>query len=316
MKVAVLGAGGVGGYFGGMLAHAGHQVHFIARGQHLDAINANGLVIEKPDGDRLTVQVQASDSTTSATDADLLIVAVKGWQLESSLPLVSEICGPETVILPLLNGIDAPAMLAAGLPSATVLGGLCGIIAYIAEPAVIKHVAIDPFVIYGELENLTTFGPAIDRRQKLADIQQTLAAADFKATLSDDVRLAMWRKYLFICPLSAVTSLARASIGAVRDTPETRDQLFALIDETIAVGRAVGVELTTEHRDSVRQQIMDGPGQGTTSMQRDIQGGRPSELETQLGSLVRLALANKVEAPLATSFYGLLKPQENSARKA
>jgi len=103
---------------------------------------------------------------------------------------------------------------------------------------------------------------------------------------------------------------------AVRDTPETRDQLFALIDETIAVGRAVGVELTTEHRDSVRQQIMDGPGQGTTSMQRDIQGGRPSELETQLGSLVRLALANKVEAPLATSFYGLLKPQENSARKA
>jgi len=150
-------------------------------------------------------------------------------------------------------------------------------------------VAIDPFVIYGELENLTTFGPAIDRRQKLADIQQTLAAADFKATLSDDVRLAMWRKYLFICPLSAVTSLARASIGAVRDT---------------------------EHRDSVRQQIMDGPGQGTTSMQRDIQGGRPSELETQLGSLVRLALANKVEAPLATSFYGLLKPQENSARKA
>jgi len=132
VKVAVLGAGGVGGYFGGMLAHAGHQVHFIARGQHLDAINANGLVIEKPDGDRLTVQVQASDSTTSATDADLLIVAVKGWQLESSLPLVSEICGPETVILPLLNGIDAPAMLAAGLPSATVLGGLCGIIAYIA----------------------------------------------------------------------------------------------------------------------------------------------------------------------------------------
>lgn len=314
MKIAVLGSGGVGGYFGGMIAHAGHQVHFIARGPHLDAIRANGLVLEKPNGDRINVQVEASDSIETAGAADLVIVAVKGWQLQSSLPMIAGLCRPDSVVLPLLNGIDAPAILAAGLPSTTVLGGLCGIIAYIAEPGVIKHVAIDPFVIFGALEGVTTFDPAVDKNKKLADIQQALGSADFRATLSDDVRLAMWRKYLFICPLSAVTSVARSPIGSVRDTAETHDLLDTLIDETIAVARAEGVVLTGQHRDAVKQQILNGPAEGTTSMQRDIQSGRPSELETQLGCLVRLAEANKVEAPLATTLYGVLKPQENSAR--
>lgn len=314
MKIAVLGAGGVGGYFGGMLAHAGHQVHFIARGQHLDAIRAHGLVIENPQGDRLSVQVAASDSSESAKGADLVIVAVKGWQLESSLPLIAELCGPDTVVLPLLNGIEAPEILAGGLPSVTVLGGLCGIIAYIGEPGMIKHAAIDPFIIFGALENVTTFDAAVDKDAKLNEIEKTLGAADFRATLVDDVRLAMWRKYLFICPLSAVTSVARSTIGAVRDTPETLDLLDTLIDETIAVGQSEGVELTKEHRDSVKEQILNGPAEGTTSMQRDIQSGRPSELQTQLGCLVRLAEANKVAAPLATTLYKLLKPQENSAR--
>jgi len=314
VKIAVLGAGGVGGYFGGMLAHAGHQVHFIARGQHLDAIKANGLVIENPDGDRLSVQVEASDSIASAKGADLVIVAVKGWQLESSLPLIADLCGSDTIVLPLLNGIEAPEILADGLPTVSVLGGLCGIIAYIAEAGVIKHAAIDPFIIFGALKNVTRFDSAAEQDKKLAEIEKTLAASDFKATHADDVRLAMWRKYLFICPLSAVTSVARATIGAVRDTPETLALLDTLIDETIAIGRSEGVELTTEHRDSVKQQILNSPAEGTTSMQRDIQSGRPSELQTQLGCLVRLAGANKVKAPLATTLYGVLKPQENIAR--
>ena len=308
MNIAIVGAGGVGGYFGGVLASTGYPVTLVARGAHRERILKHGLTIEKPDGNSFTTPVTTVDSSQINTQFDVVIVAVKGWQLTDSLPVIRKLCHANSVILPLLNGIEAPAVIKSALPGQQVLGGLCGIIAHIKEPGVIRHVGIDPFVTFGSYNSSSISEPVMQ------EIKTAFETSGVKASISDDIALSMWRKFLFICPLSAVTSVTRATIGQVRSIPQSRDMVEHCLDEVLAVGRANGIDLTSEHRAFMLKQFRESPEAGTTSMQRDIKDNHPSELETQVGSVVTLAKKLNVATPVLSFVYSALMPQEQASR--
>lgn len=303
MKIAVVGAGGVGGYFGGILALAGHDVQLLARGQHLQAIVESGLQLETLDNKILTPPITATNSAESIGPSDLVIVAVKGWQLEEAVESIRVLCHPDTMILPLLNGVSAPSTLKQALPRQLVLGGLCGIISHIKSPGLIQHVGIDPFITFGPIEE------DVFDDYRLSELEGIFEQAEINGRLSNNITLAMWRKYLFICPLSAVTSVTRATIGTVRSVPESFELLQQAVTELMRVGQSIGVELTNEHHKIVMEQVMASPAAGTTSMQRDVMADRPSELDTQLGHAIRLARENGCSVPALSFLYGALLPQ-------
>ncbi len=321
MNIVVIGAGGVGGYFGGMLADAGADVTLVARGAHLQAIREHGLKIEHPDGRQSVVKVKTLDSTAldqatpNASGTDLVLVAVKGSQLEQAAALVPKVCQPGALVLPLLNGISAPALLKCNLPDHEVLGGLCGIIAQIKEPGVIKHVGIEPFVTFGVMNFGNQSSATATVYDALQSIDSTFRQAQLKATIATDIQLSMWRKFIFICPLSAATSVTRATIGELRSIPESMQLFEQLLDETVAVGMASNVPLTPEHRDFVVKQVFKSPQDGTTSMQRDIRNGKPSELETQVGAVIELGREHGVPTPALSFARNALMPQEIASRK-
>ncbi len=306
MKIAVIGAGGVGGYFGGRLAQHGSDVAFIARGQHLQKIRSDGLTLLSPQGDATIKNIVATDHPGEIGPVDVVIVAVKGWQLQEALAQIKPLMTTGTMVLPLLNGINAPDFLADQLGTNQVLGGLCGIIAHIEKPGVIRHVSIDPFIVLGELDNQLS-----DRAQQLGN---KIESAGIKTTASENIMLDIWKKFLFIAPISGVTSLARASIDRVMSTPQTCALLTAATAEVAALGKAVGMSLTEEHVKGVIATLRKTPAGGTTSMQRDIQGGRPSELETQTGAIVSLARSSNVDTPVNDFIYAALLPQEQAAK--
>lgn len=304
MRIVIVGSGGVGGYFGGVLAQAGYDVTLLARGDHLAAIKAHGLKIETPDGAVLNPPIKAIGLDDSIDPCDLVVVAVKGWQLDDAIPQIQKVSDENSVILPLLNGIDATDILRAGLSDRQVASGLCGIIAAIKEPGVISHIAVDPFLTFGVGSESNIPASSLEK------IKSALETAGVNTQVSDDIELSMWQKFLFICPLSAVTSVARATIGKVRSIPETRELLHQCIDEVISVGCASEVELTDEHRCIVLEQIANAPEDGTTSMQRDIIGSRRSELETQLGAVINRGVAHGLSTPALSFAYSALLPQE------
>ena len=304
MKVAIVGAGGVGGYFGAVLANHGHEVHLIARGKHLEAIRNKGLFVSSPNGDFHVSALNATDSPSDAGIADAVIVAVKGWQLEEVVPLIASLSGPDTLILPLLNGVEAADTLNNQLKNGVVLHGLCGIIAKIDAPGKISHIAIDPFVKFGTMDNSVELG----------DLKNVFNDSGVDAEIPTDIARAIWMKFLFIAPLSGVTSLTRATMDIVRTLPETREMLFSAITEAMCVGKSMGIKLNQDDVDRTLAMIDNTPVGGTTSMQRDVQAALPSELETQTGAIVRLGGKHLVETPVNTFIYNALLPQEHSAR--
>jgi len=304
MKIAVVGAGGVGGYFGALFATRGHEVHLIARGEHLQTIRKNGLFVSSPNGDFHTSSINATDTPSEAGIADAVIVAVKGWQLEEVVPLITKLCGPDTLILPLLNGVEATDTLHRQLENGIVLNGLCGIIAKIDSPGKITHVAIDPFVKFGTK----------DKSIELDQLKKAFSDCGVDAQIPNDITRAIWMKFLFIAPLSGVTSLTRATIDIVRTLPGTREMLGGAITEAMFVGRSLGVNLGNDDADATLTMIDNTPIGGTTSMQRDVQAASPSELDTQTGAIVRLGEECNIDTPVNNFIYRALLPQEHAAR--
>ncbi|MDH3452386.1 MAG: 2-dehydropantoate 2-reductase, partial [Gammaproteobacteria bacterium] len=234
MRIAVVGAGGVGGYFGARLAQGGHDVVFVARGAHLDAMRAGGLQITSPQGDFLLTSPEATDDTARVGHVDVVLVAVKTWQLADTLESIGPMLRPGTAVVPLLNGVEAPAVLAAALGAEHALAGLCGIISYIDGPGCIRHVGIDPWVRFGELDDSVS-----DRVVTLREAFERSPGVD--VSIPADIQAALWQKFLFIAPTSGVGALTRASFSAMRDTPETRELIELAMRETLAVGLAQGV---------------------------------------------------------------------------
>lgn len=307
MKILVFGTGGVGGYFGGRLAEAGHEVTFIARGAHLAAIREHGLQVESVAGDFTIHPARATDNPADAGSPDVVLVATKAWDVTPAACAIQPILGPNTFIIPIQNGVSAPDELAAVLGQERVLGGLCRISALIGAPGVIKHVGVDPFIAFAELDG-----------QKSERVEQLCAAfAACKGITVDvpaDIQAALWNKFLFIAAMSGVGAVTRQPVGVFRAVPESRALLLATLEETYAVAKARGVNLPA---DAVQKTLafIDNTAPGVTaSMQRDIMEGKPSELESQNGAVVRMGRELGVPTPTHAFIYAALLPGELQVR--
>ena len=307
MKIAIVGAGGVGGYFGGRLAQAGvDEVVFVARGATLEALRTRGLRVDSILGDFAVERVNATYDPSSVGPADAVIFAVKAWQIPSAAESARPLVGRHTIVVPLENGMEAPEQLAAAYGREHVLGGLCGIVAYIVEPGHIRHAGVEPFVMFGELDGRTS-----EREQRLRD---AFVRAGVKADPPQDIHHAMWSKFLFIAPMSAVGALARVPIGVWRKVPEARELSVKAMREIIALAAARGVQLGDEAVARTLARFDGLPPESTSSLQRDVMEGKPSELDAQLGAVSRMARAAGVETPVCDAMLALLLPQEARAR--
>jgi len=306
MRIAVFGSGGVGGFFGGRLARAGEEVFFLARGEHLRAIRERGLTIESPEGDFEVRPARATEDPAEIGPVDLVLLGVKAWQVPEAARQMRPLIGPGTAVLPLQNGVEAPRQLVEELGAGPVLGGLCHLISRVDGPGRIHHVGARPHIALGELD---------DRKsERVATIVATLRGADIAVDNPPSIQAALWEKFLFIAAVSGVGAVTRAPIGVLRSMPETRELLRQAMEEIHRLAGALGVPLAPDAVGKTLAFVDSLPPGGTASMQRDVMDGRPSELESQNGAVVRLAAQAGVEVPLNRVLYGSLLPAERKAR--
>ncbi len=308
MKILVYGTGGVGGYFGGRLAEAGLDVTFLARGRHLEAIQKNGLRIESVAGDFHVDPARATDDPSTVPTPDVVLVAVKAWDVVAAGERIAPVLRPESMVVPLENGVEAVDELAAAVGRERVVGGLCRIVAFVSAPGVIRHAGVAPAIVLGELD-----GGSSARVERLREA--FAAARGMDVQVAADFRAALWQKFLFIAPYSSVGAVTRMPAGETRSVPETRRMLEAAMREVASVARARGVKLPDEMIDKTIAFIDSLPADSTASMQRDLMEGRPSELESQAGAVVRLGREAGVATPVHEVLYAALLPMERRARE-
>ena len=307
MRIAVVGAGGVGGYFGGRLAKAGIDTTFIVRGAALAALRERGLRVDSIHGDFSVDRVQATDDPSSAGVMDAILMTVKAWQIPDAARSILPMIGRDTLVIPLENGIDAPDVLSEIVGREHVAGGLCAIVSFIVAPGHIKHAAFDPLVMFGELDNSRT-----DRIERL---RAAFEQAGVNAQVPPDIHHSMWTKFLFIAVLSGVGALTRVSIGEWRSDPALRDLVTAGLHEVAALAAARGIDLGADAVEKTWQRYDSLAPASTSSLQRDVMEGKPSELDAQLGAIVRLAQHAGVAVPVTSMLYHCLLPQERRARQ-
>jgi 2-dehydropantoate 2-reductase len=309
MRIAIVGAGGVGGLFAGLLARSGTEVLLVARGAALKAIRSGGIAVDSPLGRFTARPAAAADDPAALGSSDAVLVSVKAWQVEDVAPRLAPLVAGGGFAVPLQNGVEAAARLATALGEERVVGGLTHVLAWTEAPGRIRHVGAAPRVTLGERGERA--GRPSARLEALA---AALRAAGIEVRIAEDVEAASWEKFLLIEPWGSVAAAARAPIGTLRAVPETRALLLAAMDEVAALAAARRVSLPAGLKDATLAWLEGLPAEATASMQRDIGAGRPSELLDQTGAVVRLARAAGVPAPLHEALLALLLPQERAAR--
>lgn len=307
MKLAVVGSGGVGAYFGGRLAEAGHDVTFVARGAHLDAMRAEGLRVLSIDGDFTIQPAKAVARPSDLEPVDYVLLGVKTWQVRDIAPELAPILRPGGAVVTLQNGVEAPEEVASACGPERVIAGVCRVLSYIEAPGVIRHASVKPRIDFGEL-----LGGSSARVQALHDA--LAACKGVVVGLPQDIRVALWDKLLFIAPFSAVGAATRKPAGVWRDVPETRALLEAAMREVVDVARALGVGLPDGAVARTMGYVDKLAADATASMQRDLLDGKSSELEAQTGAIVRLAAKAGVPVPANAFLYAALLPGERQAR--
>lgn len=297
MRIAVMGTGGVGGYFGGRLAAAGEDVTFIARGAHLEALQQRGLAIRSALGDATITPCQATDDTAAIGPVDLVIFTVKLYDTEAAAEAIRPLIGPETGVVTFQNGITGPEALADRLGAEHVMGGVAKIAAVIAEPGVIRHTGTIAELVFGEFDGRSS--------ARVAALAAALEAAGVRHTVSGEIRREIWDKMVFLSTFAGLTSLLRLPIGPIRSDRETRDLLRDGLAEALAVGRAAGANLPADLVDEILERIDRLPFEMKSSMLQDLEGGRRLELAWLSGAIVRmgrdLGVATPVHALIATA---------------
>lgn len=311
MRFVIYGTGGVGGFFGGKLAQVGHEVIFIARGAHLDAIRQNGLKVESILGDFTIKPASAcEDPHQVGGSVDVVIVGVKTWQVEAAAQALRPLVSAQTLVLPLQNGVEAPAQLARVLDQPSepphVLGGLCRLATRVAAPGVIQHSGIQPVIAFNRLDGQSD--------ARVEALRAALAATGVTVEVPADIQAALWVKFAFIAPFGGVGAVTRSPAGVLRAVPETRALLEQAIREVAAVGAAHGVSLPPDLLQRTLAQMDSIPAGTIASMQRDIMDGKPSELEAQTGAVVRLGSERGIPTPANAFIYAALLPMEKKAR--
>lgn len=306
MKISVFGVGGVGGYFGGRLAEAGNDVTFIARGEHLKAIENNGLRVKSVNGDFVISPARATNNPEDVGHVDLVLVAVKAWQVSDAACAIKPMVGEHTTVLPLQNGVEAVPQLAAELGNERVLGGLCKIISSIKEPGYIEHTGAEPYLALGELDG--------SESARVRSIYDAFKSARVTVEKPENIQTAIWEKFLFITAWSGVGAVTRAPVGMIRENNSTRNLLIHSMREIASVANSQGVKLPHDVIDKTMNYLDALPYEGTASMQRDIQERRPSELDSQNGAVVRLGQQHGIATPVNSFIYHSLSLMERIAR--
>ena len=306
LRIAIYGAGGLGAYYGARLAHAGNDVAFIARGAHLAAIRERGLQVVSPLGDMHLPQPVATDDPADVGPVDLVVVAVKTWQIPEVAAAMGPLLGERTVVLPFLNGVEASDDLAAVVGAERVLGGLSKVFSKIESPGVIHHFTPNAFVAFGELD-----GAESERVQGLLGM---FSHAGVDAAVSPAIRVELWKKLLLVSSWAGLGALARSPMGVVREEPVIRSLIDRSIEEGLAVARATGHGIDPSYKDEMWAFYRSMPAGATASMQRDIIDGRPSELDAWNGAICRFGARAGVETPVHSFTYHMLLPMERRAR--
>ena len=293
MRIAVLGTGGIGGYFGGRLAASGHDVTFVARGAHLEAIRETGLQIASVAGDFTVHPARATDDVTSVGTVDVVLLAVKTWQLPPVLELLPSLIGEGTAVITTQNGVEAPDQVAAVVGRGAVLPGIAKIFAYIDGPGRVTHAGGPASLAFDEWSR----GPGAPS-ERVARLREAVTASGAVSPVPDDIWAELWSKMLFVVPFGGLGAALDATIGELRGVPSRRGLLQDAMREVEALARARGIRLPESVVSGTMAFVDDQPAGATTSLQRDLLEGRPSELDAWTGAVVRLAAVDGVDAPL------------------
>lgn len=307
MRIVMMGAGGIGGYFGARLAAAGADVHFVARGAHLAALQQDGLFVESAGGAVTLPKVSASADPTAFGPVDLVVVGVKLWDTEAAAKAVLPLVEGGAAAVSFQNGVRKDEILREALGSDAVLGGVSYIAASIARPGVIRHVGAMQKLVFGE------FGGAASART--AAFLAACEAAGIDAQISPDIGRATWEKFVFLAGLSAATSAMRSQIGPIREDARARAFLLGLMKEVVAVGRAGGVALPEDFAENRLAFCDTLPAQMTSSMNGDLERGGRLELPYLSGHVVEMGERLGVPTPLNAAVVSILSLHQNG-RKA
>ncbi len=305
MNIVVIGAGGVGGYFGGKLAQAGFNVTFVVRGRTLEAIKINGLQIKSIKGD-FVVHPKVTDIISEIKNPDIIILGVKSWQVDEIAVQLKPVITEDTMILPLQNGADNADRLRAILPEENVLAGLCKIVSKIEAPGVINHFVFEPEIVFGEYNNTMS--------ERIKALKEVFDEAGFNNKISDNIHLDIWKKFLFITTISGIGAITRSVFGMIREDENLRQIVYQTANEIVAVANAKGIALTNDDIEMIIKVIDNLDYNTTASMQRDIMEGRPSELENFNGYIVKTGKELHITTPTNAFIYHCLLPIEKKAR--
>lgn len=305
MEIAIMGAGAVGGYYGALLARAGHDVAFIARGKHLAAMRENGLKVKSFFGDFHLPTVRATDDPGEVGPVDLILFTVKTYDAISAAEMMLPMVGAETAVITMQN-MDMSEQVGEIIGFEHILGSVTYVFSAVSEPGVISQTSDFHRIIFGEFSNEIT-----PRAETIRDVLESSGAT---IVLSDDIQEALWSKLLVISPLGGVSSVVRVPAGGYRDVPESRMMLINAMTELESLARARGVNLDADIVEQ-KMRFVDGLEPGAiTSMQRDVLSGRRSEMEELIGMVCRMAAESGVGAPVYNFIYAALKPGEIRAR--
>src|SRR5580765_5037760 len=299
MRIAIVGAGGVGGYFGGRLAAAGADVAFLARGAHLAAMRAHGLRITSPKGDLHLPRVTAESDPLAIGPVDVAFFAVKLYDTDDAVALLPPLVGPDTIVVGLQNGVETVASLTRAVGASHTAGGVSYVSAVIEEPGVIKHTAMD-HLIFGM--------PDGSPSPQLEALLEACRPARFQSTLSRDITVDIWTKFVRLSVFSGMTAVTRSPIGVIVNDPELLEMLKAAVRETLAVAHAKGVVVASSIDEDVAAAYKALPPQAKASMLEDLERGRRIELPWLSGAVVRIGRELGVPTPIHSFITAVLKP--------
>jgi 2-dehydropantoate 2-reductase len=308
MKIAVYGTGGVGGYFGGLLANAEYDVTFIARGAHLEALCENGLQVNSINGDFSIESVKATNDLAEIGQVDYVILAVKHYHLTDVVPQMHPLIGEKTTLVPLLNGVDAHDFLIKAYGPRPVVGGLCSLVSMIEAPGIIRQPSKLRRVVVGELDRTKS-----ERVEKIVNAWKELGV---EAIHAEDIYAPIWTKFLFISSFGGIGSLTRADMGSILQNTETRQLFIDAMREVEVLARTQDINLAPDVIDTTLTMAESFEPTATSSMQRDVAAGNLFELEAFNGKIVHLGRALGVPVHIHRAIYALLLPALEKAVQA
>jgi 2-dehydropantoate 2-reductase len=303
MLFAILGSGAVGGYYGAKLARAGHDVTFIARGAHLQAIRERGLEIRSPLVGDFTVRARAEEDTSRVGAVDVVVVAVKAYDNATALPMIVPMLGPQTTVLTVQNGVDSVSEVAAIVGESRVVGGTTYIATALSAPGLIEQTGTHRRIVFGEV-----FGDLPRRSDRVRQIHEALAGADIQAEAVEDGRVPIWEKFIFLVSLAGFTGAARLPIGPLWRDPLIKERFLDGCREIERLARAEGVPVAAGVIDNISRYVDGIPGSMRSSLLIDLSMGKRIEVEALQGSVVRRAARADVPVPIMSTLYAVLKP--------